>query len=146
MGVRGCGTIATLDFNREQDWGQSIAWLNEQTLVVAQVESLPAVETLDDTLRVTGIDAIVVGPLDLSISLGVPGQFSHPRMIETIDRVIATCRAHRVPSGIVMGTPQDLKPWWDKGMRFLVCGNDLTVLQSTARAYVNTVRAYVGSE
>lgn len=144
LGVRGCGTSAPLDYQR-MDWREAIPWLNEQSLVAAQVESLTAIENLDEMLTVPGIDVIVVGPLDLSISLGIPGQFDDPRMIAAVDRVIEICKRHRVTSGIVMAPPEALKPWWEKGMRFFSCGGDTGFLQNGSAANVRAVRAFAGA-
>ena len=144
MGVRGCGTTAPLDFLRV-DWREAIPWLNEQSLIAAQVESVKAIENLDDILTVPGIDVIVVGPLDLSISLGIPGQFNDAKMTAAIDRVIATCKRHNVPSGIVMAPPEAIRPWWEKGMRFFSCGGDTGFLQSGSVASVKGVRAFAGA-
>ncbi len=142
-GIRGCGTTATLDFRRE-DWRLAVPWLNEQLLIVCQVESPTAIDALDDILHVPGIDAVLVGPLDLSISLGVPGQMNDPKMIAAIDRVIAICRAHDTPSGIVGASAEALKPWWEKGMRFFSCGTDSGMLMSTGMANVQALRAFAG--
>jgi 2-keto-3-deoxy-L-rhamnonate aldolase RhmA len=142
-GVRGCGTIATLDFVRE-DWREALPWLNEQTLVAIQVESQRAIDALDRILQVEAIDALVVGPLDLSIDLGVPGQFDHPKVIGAMARVTEIGRAHHVAVGTVMATPEALRPWWEKGMRFFTCGNDTGMLGATGRANVQGMRAFAG--
>ena len=142
-GVRGCGTIATLDFVRE-DWREALPWLNEQTLVAIQVESQRAIDALDRILQVEGIDALVVGPLDLSIDLGVPGQFDHPKVIGAMARVTEIGHAHHVAVGTVMATPEALRPWWEKGMRFFTCGNDTGMLGTAGRANVQGMRAFAG--
>ena len=79
MGVRGCGGTAFFDYKAPQLGRGACPWLNEQTLICPQVESVRAIEALDEILDVPGVDVIVVGPQDLSISLGVPGQHNHPR-------------------------------------------------------------------
>jgi len=142
-GIRGCGSTAPLDYRRE-DWSVAIPWLNEHLLIVCQVESPQAIDNLDDILDVPGIDAVLVGPLDLSISLGVPGKVNDPKMVAAIDRVIAICRAHNMPSGIVGASPEALKPWWEKGMRFLSCGADSGMLLTTGMANVREIRAFAG--
>ena len=141
QGVRGCGTIATLDFKRE-DWREALPWLNAQTLIAIQVESQRAIDALDRILQVDGIDALVVGPLDLSIDLGVPGQFDHPTVTSAMERITEIGRAHHVAVGTVMGTPGALRPWWEKGMRFFTCGNDTGMLLAAARENVQGVRAF----
>jgi 2-keto-3-deoxy-L-rhamnonate aldolase RhmA len=143
LGVRGCGTTAPLDF-RSEDWRQALPWLNEQVLIASQIESVKAIDALDEILEVKGIDVALVGPLDLSISLGVPGQFSDPRFTAAVDRVIAIARAHNTVCGIVMGPPAALKPWWEKGMRFFSCGADTAMLSDAAAATVQGVHAFAG--
>lgn len=145
LGVRGCGTTANLDFKTE-DWRVALPWLNEQVLLATQVESLKAIDALDEILSVQGIDVALVGPLDLSISLGVPGQFNDPTFVAAVDRVIAICKAHHVVSGIVIGPPAAVKPWWEKGMRFFSCGSDLAMLSAGAAANVEGVRAFAGAK
>ncbi len=144
LGARGCGTLAMLDF-RVPDWQQALPWLNEQTLICTQVESTTAIENLDSILAVPGIDVALVGPLDLSISLGVPGRFDHPALIAAVDRVIDISRAHGKVSGIVLGSPAAVKPWWEKGMRFFSCGGDTGFLADGAAAIVRGVRAFAGA-
>lgn len=144
LGVRGCGTTATLEFNTPPDWGESLAWLNEQTLVVLQIESQQAIDSLDDILNVQGIDAIFVGPLDLSINLGVPGKMTHPRMIAAVDRVVQICQMRNMPCGILASSADGLQEWWEKGMRLLVCGNDQGILRSGAQQLVQGVRRFAG--
>lgn len=146
LGSRGCGTTAPVDFGGPFDWAEVLAWLNEQTLVALQVESQRAIDNLEDILEVAGIDAIFVGPLDLSIDLGVPGKTDHPRMIEAVDEVIRICQARNMPTGILMSTPDALHSWWEKGMRLLVCGNDLGILRSGARRLVDGVHSYTDQQ
>jgi 2-dehydro-3-deoxyglucarate aldolase/4-hydroxy-2-oxoheptanedioate aldolase len=141
LGLRGCGTTATLDYSRE-DWRDALPWLNAQTLVAIQIESQRAIDALDRILQVEGIDALVVGPLDLSIDLGVAGQFEHPKVVSAMDRILEIGLAHRVPVGTVMATPEALRPWWEKGMRFFTCGNDTGMLTGAARQNVQGVRAF----
>jgi 2-keto-3-deoxy-L-rhamnonate aldolase RhmA len=143
LGVRGCGTTATVDFQRI-DWREALPKLNEQSLIVSQVESMTAIENLDEILSVPGIDVVAVGPLDLSINLGVAGQMQDPKLIAAVDRVIAICKRHNVTSGIIMGPPEALKPWWEKGMRFFSCGGDGGLLLNGAIAAERTVRAFTG--
>ncbi len=143
LGVRGCGTTATLDFKSE-DWRLALPWLNEQMLLAPQVESMKAIDALDDILTVPGIDVILVGPLDLSINLGIPGQFTDAKFVAAVDRVIAICKAHGIVSGIVL-PPALCKPWWEKGMRFFSCGADTGFIFSAGLATVQAVRAFGGA-
>jgi 2-keto-3-deoxy-L-rhamnonate aldolase RhmA len=142
-GVRGCGTTATLDF-ASPDWPAALSWLNRQTLVAIQVESARAVANLSEILRVPGLDAVFIGPLDLSISFGVPGQFSHPQVIAAMEQTVDACVVAGMPVGTIMGTPEALRPWWQRGMRWLTCGSDSSMISSTGAQNVSGVRAYAG--
>lgn len=143
MGQRGCGGLAFFDY-QAPDWGKGIPWLNEQTLVATQVESTTAIENLEKIVQIPGIDAIIVGPQDLSISLGVPGQHAHAKEIAAVDRVIAICNKYNKPCGIVMGNGDLAKPWVEKGMRFVVAGSDSGMIMSAGTRNVQIVRAAAG--
>jgi 2-dehydro-3-deoxyglucarate aldolase/4-hydroxy-2-oxoheptanedioate aldolase len=140
MGVRGCGGMGFFDY-KPSNWAEEIPWMNEQTLVCPQVESVRAIEALDEILDVPGVDIMVVGPQDLSISLGVPGQHSHPKEIAAIEKVIDTCNRRNKVCGIVMGNGDLAKPWVEKGMRFVVAGSDLNILLQAGTKNVQTVRS-----
>jgi 2-dehydro-3-deoxyglucarate aldolase/4-hydroxy-2-oxoheptanedioate aldolase len=146
LGIRGCGGTAFFDMKPPSDWSAGLVWLNEQTLICPQVESVTAIENLEKTLAIPGIDVIVIGPQDLSISLGVPGQHGHPKEIEAIDHVIAVCKKHGVPCGIVMGSGDLAKPWVEKGMQFVVAGTDQGMLLQTGTKNVQIVRAATGQK
>jgi 2-dehydro-3-deoxyglucarate aldolase/4-hydroxy-2-oxoheptanedioate aldolase len=143
LGVRGCGTTATLDYSRV-DWREALPWLNEQTLVAVQIESPRAIANLEEILRVPGIDAIFIGPLDLSINLNAPGQIDSPVVREAMAHVVATCVAHGMPVGTVMPTPEALKPWWEQGMRFLSCSADSGLISTAGQQNLLAVRNYAG--
>ena len=58
-----------------------MAYSNENVMTVLQIETKRAVEAREELLAIDGVNAVIVGPADLSVSLGVPGEFEHPRMI-----------------------------------------------------------------
>jgi 4-hydroxy-2-oxoheptanedioate aldolase len=86
------------------------------------------------------VDAIFVGPWDLSISLGIPGETNHPREIAAIDRVIEICRPKGIISGIHMFDLQALKNWVGKGMRFVTYSSDVTLLADAAASGIAEIR------
>src|SRR5262249_58793401 len=73
---------------------------NEDTLLILNIESVPAIRNLDALLSVPGVDAVLIGPHDLSCSLGIPEQYGHPRFAEAVRTIFETARAHRVGAGI----------------------------------------------
>ena len=143
LGARGCGGTAFFDY-KTPNWSEGLPWLNEQTLIMPQVESVKAIENLHKTLEIPGVDAVIVGPQDLSISLGVPGQHGHAKEIAAVERVIAICKEHNKPCGIVMGSGELAKPWVEKGMRIVVAGGDAAMLMQTGMHNVQIVRSVSG--
>jgi len=109
---------------------------NQETLVVLQVESRQCVESIDEIVGVAGVDAVMIGPFDLSISLGIPGQFDDPVFWKAFDRVVEACQKAGVAPGIHMGSASPLKKAAERGARFLVCGSDSSVLLAGYRSVV----------
>src|SRR5689334_5530612 len=85
-GIRGFGLTPHFIDYEKATIAQMIEHENANTMVVLQIETKTAVDIRDELLAVPGIDAVLVGPVDLSISLGVPGDFQHPLMVEEIGR------------------------------------------------------------
>jgi 2-keto-3-deoxy-L-rhamnonate aldolase RhmA len=85
FGMRGVG------LTRAQGYGASFEaykeWVQNESVVVVQIEHIDAVNNLEDILAVEGVDAFIVGPYDLSGSLGVPGQFSHPDVVKAFEKI-----------------------------------------------------------
>src|SRR5690606_37268270 len=88
-----------------------------------------------------GVDVALVGPADLSVSLGVPGEFDHPRMVETISTLIAACERHSVIPGIHTRTLKLAESWLGRGMRLVSSGNEIGFLLERATDVFGTLRA-----
>jgi 2-dehydro-3-deoxyglucarate aldolase/4-hydroxy-2-oxoheptanedioate aldolase len=140
-GVRGYGlTIPQIGY-QQAGFDEIIQHMNDNVLVVLQIETQTALQRCDDLLSVPGVDIVMVGPADLSISLGVPGQFDHPKMIEAITGVIESCRRHKVFPGIQTRALPMARFWAQQGMRFVGCGNDWAFLWEKVRDTVKELRA-----
>jgi 2-dehydro-3-deoxyglucarate aldolase/4-hydroxy-2-oxoheptanedioate aldolase len=128
IGVRGFGlTPLHVDFE-PVGIPQIGEHMNENTMVVLQIETKKAVDMRDELLSVPGIDAVMVGPVDLSISLGVAGDFMHPKMVDAMEKIRDSCIAHGVAPGTQTRNIQLAKFWRDKGMLFLGCGNEVAFM------------------
>jgi 2-dehydro-3-deoxyglucarate aldolase/4-hydroxy-2-oxoheptanedioate aldolase len=119
---------------------QVIANRNANTMVVFQIETRLALERREELLAVPGIDAVMVGPADLSLSLGIPGEFENPALIEAIEQIRESCVKHGVAPGIHMRSPALSKFWRDRGMRFLSTGSEAGFLFDKAVETVKTLR------
>jgi 4-hydroxy-2-oxoheptanedioate aldolase len=73
---------------------------NEGKALIVNIESVPAIEALDDILAVPGLDGLLIGPHDLSCSLGVPKQYDHPLVIEAVQQIIGKARAKNIGVGV----------------------------------------------
>ncbi len=141
VGVRGYG-IATVQIDYEAaSFPQIIHHMNANTMVVLQIETRRAVDARDELLSVPGIDAVMVGPADLSISLGVPGDFQHPKMVEAMEAVRDTCNRHGVAPGTQTRSPQLARFWKERGMRFLGCSNETAMLHERAVELIQGISA-----
>ena len=113
---------------------------NDDTFIAVQAESPQAIENIDAIASVDGIDCIFAGPLDLSVSLGIPGQISHPREVDAIEKIIAACRNHNKVAGIHMFDTELLAHWIEKGMRFITYSADVALLADAAANAVKDLK------
>ncbi len=132
VGVRGFG-LGPWQFEYEKvTLGDAAEHYNANTMVVLQIETVAAVERRDELLSIPGIDAVMIGPVDLSISLGVPGDFENPKMVDAMEKVRDSCLKHGVAPGTQVRSVALAKFWKDRGMRFLGCGNEVSFLLEKA--------------
>ena len=96
---------------------------------IIQIEDEKAVRNLDDILCVPGIDSVVVGPNDLSASIGLLGEYRHPKVLQLMDEIAKTCRHHQIPFGVSLGYQEDnLEDWIRRGASWLEVGLDSTYI------------------
>ncbi len=110
VGDRGVGLRRAHSRYGRVDAAEYLKQANEETFIAVQAENPTAIENLEEIAAVPGIDCVFVGPFDLSVSLGIPGQVTHPREVEAIDRVIEVCNKHNIITGILMVEAAILKP------------------------------------
>ena len=113
---------------------------NERTLIIVQAETRKAIENVESIARVKGVDGIFVGPMDLSVQLGIPGRISDPREVAAIDRVIEVCRENQLIAGIQLFDLTALKGWVAKGIRFATYSGDVALLADAAVGAVAELR------
>ncbi len=106
---------------------------NRNTIAIIGIESVAAVNSLEEILKVPGIDGIFVGPNDLSISLGYPDQYDHPEYQEMVKRVIETSEAHGIPTQVHHQTTDLSTHWVRQGARFVLHTTDRRALAEAYR-------------
>jgi len=115
---------------------------NDAILSVVLIESPAGVDALDDILTVDGLDVVAVARGDLSQSLGVAGQFDHPRLREVVARAEAKILAHgKVALGGIAFSPEDARAMIARGHRFVVLGSDAGLISGAAQRMVQAIRA-----
>ena len=140
-GVRGYGLQPTHVGYEAVGMPDIIAHSNANTMVVLQIETKTALERIDELLSVPKIDAVMIGPADLSISLGVAGQFEHPTLVAAIERIRDACNRHGIAPGIHMRSLKLVQYWRDHGMRFLSCNSEIGFMLEKASETAAALRA-----
>jgi 2-dehydro-3-deoxyglucarate aldolase len=117
-----------------------LATANRDIAVIVQAEHIQAVEHIDAIVRVPGVDAVQLGPYDLSASLGKIGQIDDPDVVAALDRVIAACRAVGMPLGCFGVTAAAVQPFAARGCTMIVAGVDTLYLAKGAQALLEELR------
>ena len=137
------GARAQLDFETHP-FGDVAEAVNAATLIIVMIESPDAVENADAIAAVPGIDCLLIGTNDLCFEMGIPGQFTHERVVEAYKTMIAACEAHGKHPG--MGgvyTIEQMKIYVDLGIRFMLSGSDFAFMMNGAKAQAAAVRGLV---
>ena len=125
-GDRGVAT-----YNRSCRWGLDRLPLTDRTqntLGVIQIETLAALDAVDEIAAQDGVDVLFVGPLDLSFALGVPLQFDGPEFVAATGRVLDAAAAHGKTAGILAANAAMATRYVERGFRFVAIGSDSTML------------------
>lgn len=118
-----------------------LAKRNEGNSLIINVESMPAVTRLDELLAVPGLDAVLIGPHDLSCSMGIPEQYDDPHFEETVRHIITRVRAHGIGVGIhwPWGCAR-IRPWIEFGANLIVVSGDITAAHTDLRLQLQQLR------
>jgi len=139
IGTRGVGLARAQGYgNKFDEYASSV---NEESIVIAQIEHIDAVNNLDSILSVEGIDGCIIGPYDLSGSLGVPGNFEHPAMLAALEKVELTCKEKKVAVGMHVIQPDYtlVLEQATKGYSFIGFSLDILFLGNSCREQVKAV-------
>jgi 2-dehydro-3-deoxyglucarate aldolase len=131
VGTRGAG------LGRAQGYGFTfkdyVERANESLAVVVQIEHIEGVRNVDLILEVPGIDAVFIGPYDLSGSMGKLGQIEDKEVQQAIDTVIASAKRRKIPVGIFSTSAATVARYIEKGVSLIAVGTDALMLGSAAR-------------
>lgn len=128
-GIRGmAGVTRATRYGLVEDYFTKV---EEELCLIVQIETARGMENLDAIATTDGVDAVFIGPADLSASMGLPGQTSHPDVVAQIHMAFARLAELGVPSGILTLNPTEAQGFIDKGSCFTAVGVDLALLANS---------------
>jgi 2-dehydro-3-deoxyglucarate aldolase len=125
-----------LGFDRYQKW------VNKGSIVIVQIEHIDAINNLEEILRVDGVDGGIIGPYDLSASMGCPGKFGRKDMQAALKKYMTVCEKLRKPAGFHVVNPdaKELKEKVNEGFSFVAFGFDAIFLSAKCRDGLSEIR------
>ncbi|MCA9103175.1 MAG: 2,4-dihydroxyhept-2-ene-1,7-dioic acid aldolase [Planctomycetales bacterium] len=129
-GLRGVGLGRAHGYGTRFSDYVSVA--NDRVAVIVQAEHALAVENIDAIAATRGVDAVLLGPYDLSASYNKMGKIDDPQVIGAIDRITAACRATKMPLGYFGVTADAVQPYIERGYQLIVAGVDTLFLAGAA--------------
>ncbi|MGG7048327.1 MULTISPECIES: HpcH/HpaI aldolase family protein [unclassified Campylobacter] len=132
-GKRGVGLF------RAQKYGSGFNeyknFMKDELVIIAQIEHFEAVDNIEEIINIDGIDGVIIGPYDLSASMGLAGQYDDARVVERIDRVVKICKDRNFPSGfhIIQTDAKHIQDKISLGCKFLAYSLDFLFLGDCAR-------------
>lgn len=139
-GVRGFGPHRAIDYGA-MDVKEYLKLSENYPWVILQIEHIDGVNNLEDIIKVEGVDSIVVGPNDLSGSIGLLGQTNHADVKKLLNRISEICNKHSFPFGISMGmNKNDVVEWIKRGASWIVLEKDASFVFKGGKDLINTVK------
>jgi 2-keto-3-deoxy-L-rhamnonate aldolase RhmA len=118
---------------------------NESNFLLINIESAPAMTRLGQILAVPGLDGVIVGPHDLSVSLGFPEQYGHPRFEEALEEIVSKVREKGLGVGIHFPQDPNLQiRWAKKGLNVILHSSDIFLFQLGLEKDISTIRRAMG--
>jgi 2-dehydro-3-deoxyglucarate aldolase/4-hydroxy-2-oxoheptanedioate aldolase len=113
---------------------------NDEVLVIAQIETAPGLDNVEAIAAVPEIDVLWIGHNDLTNSMGIPGQFEHPRYRQALARVLEAAGRHGKAAGFMAADVQTGKGLLQQGFRMLAFGGDIGIYQQGLRDGIAALR------
>jgi 4-hydroxy-2-oxoheptanedioate aldolase len=123
-----------------KDFNAYNAQSNDEILGVMQIESPEALLHLDEIAAMDGVDVLFIGPADLSMSLGIFGQFDHPLFVDAVNATVAAAERAGKATGILLFNPDDYARYFELGIRMIACGADATFVAEGSRTMASRLQ------
>ncbi|MBL8025819.1 MAG: 2,4-dihydroxyhept-2-ene-1,7-dioic acid aldolase [Fibrobacteres bacterium] len=133
QGVRGFGYCRANQYGK--NFKNKLTSANDEITVILQIEHIEAIQNLEEILSVKGVDAVFIGPLDLSGSMGHPGQLENLEVKHALNRYLTLCKRMKVPPGLHILSPdkKSIAKAVKQGYRFIAIGLDVVFLAEGAK-------------
>ena len=140
MGKRGVGLYRASGYGTTFE--EYKKWVNDELVIIAQIEHIDAVNNIDEIVSVEGIDGTIIGPYDLSGSMGYPGEFERDDVKIAVQKVLDRCKEKNVPSGfhVVDTNPSKLQEKIKQGCTFLAYGIDYFFMRDAAMSGMSKIK------
>jgi 2-keto-3-deoxy-L-rhamnonate aldolase RhmA len=138
QGSRGVGIARAHGYGL--DFREYVALANDNVIVMLQIEHIEAVNNIESIARVPGVDALMIGPYDLSGSMGKLGEVNDLEVEQAIETVRRACAAAGMKLAIFAATAEGMKPYMQKGYTLPIAGMDLMLLSAAARGVVQVLK------
>ncbi len=140
-GSRGAGFGLAHDDYVVGDLLEKMDTANRVNTVILMIETEEGVRNVAEIAAIPGVDILWIGHYDLSLSLGIPGRFDHPRFTDAVTTILAAGAARGIPVGILVGDPVTGQAWIDRGFRAVCYSMDVSLLQRALAEGVAWIRA-----
>jgi len=140
QGNRGVGLARAQGYGPK--FSEYLEWQKESAIVIVQIEHKDAISNLEEILAVPGVDGFIIGPYDLSCSMGIPGEFEKSEFKDAMGRILNIGLAMGCPAGLHIVEPDvsRLEQAISEGYRFIAYSVDVRMLDVSARQGIDTIR------
>jgi 2-dehydro-3-deoxyglucarate aldolase/4-hydroxy-2-oxoheptanedioate aldolase len=141
LGQRGAAFGVAHDDYKGGDLLEKMRSANEELLLIALLETPAGIENAAKIAALDGIDVLWIGQFDLTKSMGIPGQFTHPDFLKAVDRVLAACRRQGKAAAYMASSPEEGLKLLQQGFRCLAYLGDLWIYKQGLEAGIRAIRA-----
>lgn len=142
VGERGMANAVAHDEYRARPMTEFTTAANEDILIVVQIETAAGLRNRDSILATPGVDAVFIGPNDLSLSMGYPGQLDHPQVVQAMADILASAREYGVAPGLHGFSVDKTLQWLDRGARFVCHRADISLIIEGSQQDLAAIRQH----
>jgi len=145
-GIRGSAFGIAHDDYKGGDISVGIKRANEEILIIVQTETAKSVDNVDQILSVEGVDVAWIGQSDMTVSLGIPGQYDHPKFLRALDKILNACEKYGVAPGYIPITVKEAIEMINKGFRCIAYSADVFLYSYALKDGMRQIREYIDSK